>query len=51
MIMDYDRYGWCSKAEEVTSIVKGESIIRMLSKGLNPYAYVFSLCNEKVRAL
>lgn len=42
MIMVHERYGWCPKAEE---------IISMLAKDSNPYAYVFSSYNEKVRAL
>ena len=41
--MDRERYEWCPKAE-------GKIIRIMLAKGSHPRAYVFSLCNEKVRA-
>lgn len=42
--MDRERYGWFPKAED--------GIIRsMLAKDSHPYAYVFLLCNEKVRAI
>ena len=42
--MNSERYEWCPKAEE--------GIIRsMLAKDSHPHAYVFSLCNEKVRAI
>ena len=42
--MDHERYEWCPKAE-------GGIIRSMLAKDSHPRAYVFSLCNEKIRAI
>jgi hypothetical protein len=41
--MNCERYGWCPKAEGI--------IRSMLAKDSHPHAYVFSLCNEKIRAI
>ena len=42
--MDHERYKWCPKEE-------GGIIMIMLAKDSHPRAYIFSLCNEKVRAI
>ena len=42
--MDLERYDWYPEEE-------GGIIRIMLSKDLHPRAYIFSLCNEKVRVI
>ena len=42
-IVDRERYEWCPKVEGM--------IRSMLAKDSHPRGYVFSLCNEKIRAI
>jgi hypothetical protein len=41
--MDRERYEWCPKAKGI--------IMSMLAKDSHPRAYIFLLCNEKVRPI